>query len=258
MYTEYGDGTAKDNLDKNNAQRDARVIGKKRAIDKASSASSCGMFARACLYSAGASYVFKYRGDPLKNKNAKIGRYYDFFQDEYRLVNGNGIAIDAILQAAKAKDAKIEKQKGDLPSLKKGDIIIVYDPKKSGREHVMVLTEDYSPGSQTLVTVEGGQPDPDNGRKPTAIKKKTYKSVTSSEFKNKTKATDSPYGFLVTSTGTVKLSGREILAIIDSEKLCKSKTGTSTASPDKSFEPDFYDKNDPASDEAAGLLPAEG
>lgn len=258
LYTEWGDGKAKNTLKKDDPERDARVIGKEKSIIKASTPSSCGMFARACLYAAGASYVFKYNGEPQLNKNPKINRYYDFFQDEYRLFNGEGVAIAAILQAAKTKDARIEKQSGDLPALKKGDLIIVYDTKRSGREHVMVLAEDYVQGSKSLTTIEGGQIDHNNDRKPTAIKKKTYKDPSSTDFQNKTNQTDPPYGFKVSNSGTVTLSGREILALIDSEKLCKSTVGASTSNPTNTLDPGFFDLNDPASDEASGALPQEG
>ncbi len=258
LYTEYGDGKRKDNLDRDDPERDDRVIGKKAAIDKASTASSCGMFARACAFAGGATYVFKYRGEPLINKNDKIGRWYDFFTDEYRLVNGSGIAISALIQAAKAKDAEIEKQKNDLPPVKKGDIIIVYDPKRNGREHVMVVGKDYDVGSYELVTYEGGQPDPKNKGRPTAVKKKSYKDPSSSEFKDKSSALEPPYSFDVTRGGTVLFSGRQVLTIIDGEKLCTNKVGGNTSEPHKTFEADFYDLNDPTEDEENGYLPEEG
>jgi hypothetical protein len=258
LYTEYGDGTRKDNLPADNPTKDKRVIGKQLTLEKASNASSCGMLVRACYFAAGAKYVFKYQGQPLLNKNEKIGRYYDFFSDEYRILNGSGIAIEGLLQAAKAKDAIIPKTKNDLPAIKRGDSIIVYDPKHAGREHVILVTSDYEPGSFSLETVEGGQPDPTNSNRPTAIRKKTYKNPSDSEFTNKQKKTDPPYGFTVDSSGVVRLSGREILAIIDGEKLCTNKTGSSTSSPNKSIEFDIYDRNDPTSDEAAGFLPPEG
>jgi hypothetical protein len=258
LYTEYGDGSPKNTLAKDNAEYDPRVIGKKKAVEKASEASSCGMLARACCFAGGASYAFKYRGQPLLNKNSKINRYYDFFADEYRLIDGVGIAISGILQAAKSKNAKLDIPKHDLPALKKGDIIIVYDPKNSGREHVMILIEDYEPGSFHLVTVEGGQPDPDNKGRPTAIKKKEYKSTSDSDYVNKTEALSSPYGFEVTHNGIIKLSGRQIYALIDGEKLCTSSAGSNTTDPQSTVGDDITDNNDPTADLNSGLLPDKG
>lgn len=258
LYTEYGDGKRRDNLSKDDPLYDPRVIGKKKCIEKASNASSCGMLVRACCFAGGASYVFKYAGQPQLNKNKKLGRYYDFFTDEYRLFNGEGVAISALLQAAKAKDATIPKEKHDLPALKRGDIIIVFDPKRANREHVMVLIKDYKPGSFKLTTVEGGQPDDTNKRRPTAILKKEYRSTDDSAFVEKSSPLDPPYGFTVSKSGVVRLSGREILSIIDGELLCTSQVGTSTSSPDKTIEHDFFDSNDPEADFEAGLLPDEG
>lgn len=259
LYTEYGSGERKDNLNKDDPERDPRVIGKSKATERASEVSSCGMLARACCFSGGARYVFKYRGQPLLNKNEKIARYYDFFADEYRLINGSGIAINAILQAAKTKEAAdLVPPRHDLPSLKKGDLIVVYDPKISGREHIMIVIEDYEPGSFKLNTVEGGQMDVDNKRRPTAIRKKEYRSTTSEEYVNKTKPLDPPYGFDVTNGGTIRLSGRQILAIIDGEKLCTSKAGSDTSEPERILDNDISDNNDPASDFDSGLLPANG
>lgn len=258
LYTEYGDGSRKDNLKKDDPLYDPRVIGKKKCIEKASNSSSCGTFVRACAAAGGAKYVFKYAGQPQLNKNPKVERYYDFFTDEYRLINGEGIAIEALLQAAKSKEAVVDKPRRDLPALKKGDIIIVYDPKHSGREHVMLISKDYNPGSFSLDTIEGGQPDDKNKGRPTAIIRKTYKSTKSSEFTKKKNRLDPPYGFEVTSGGTIKFSGREILSVIDGEKLCTSNTGASSSNPDKTIDPDFYDNNDPTADEKAGLLPVTG
>jgi hypothetical protein len=258
LYTEYGDGIRKDNLPDSDPEKDPRVIGKTLATNKASAVSSCGMFARACCFAGGASYAFKYRGQPLLNKNPKIGRYYDFFADEYRLINGSGIAISGLLQAAKAKEATIQKVKGDLPSLQKGDIIIVYDPVHAGREHVMLVVENYEAGSFELTTIEGGQTDPKNKNKPTAIKKKTYRSPSSPDFKNKSNQLDPPYGFEVNHQGVVTFSGRQILSMIDGEKLCTSDAGSNTSDPNHIFSPEFFDNNDPAADEAAGLLPITG
>lgn len=255
LYTEYGDGSRRDNLKTDDPLYDPRVIGKKKCIEKASSMSSCGMLARAAMMAGGASYVFMYAGQPQLNKNQKVGRYYDFFTDEYRLISGQGIAIGALIQAAKSKGAIIPKQKYDLPSLQAGDIIIVYDPRVSNREHVMLVAEDYDPGSLELITIEGGQPDPRNKNKPTAVRKKTYRNINDQEVKNKKNVLDSPYGFEVTRQGTVRFSGREILSIIDGELLCTSKIGSDTSSPTKTIDHDIFDSNDPAADAAAGHIP---
>jgi hypothetical protein len=258
LYTEYGDGARRDNLNIDDPLYDPRVIGKKKSIEKAATLSSCGMLARAACMAGGASYVFRYAGQPQLNKNQKLGRFYDFFTDEYRLIGGQGIAISGLIQAAKSKNATIPKQKNDLPPVKRGDVIVVYDPKVSNREHVMVIVEDYEPGSFELITVEGGQTDSKNNDQPTAIKKKIYKDVNSQEFRNKANVLDPPYGFSVTHNGVVKFSGREILTIIDGEKLCTNKTGSDTTNPIKIIDHDIFDLNDPAADAAAGLIPVEG
>lgn len=258
LYTEYGDGARRDNLKNDDPLYDPRVIGRKKCIDKASVQSSCGMLARAAAMAGGASYVFKYAGQPQLNKNQKVGRFYDFFTDEYRLINGQGIAISALIQAAKAKDAVIPKQKNDLPALQKGDFIVVYDPKVNNREHVMLVAEDYEPGSLQLTTIEGGQSDPKNKNRPTAIRKKTYKDTNSQEFKEKKNVLEPPYGFTVTRRGIVQFSGREILTIIDGEKLCTSKTGSDTTNPAKTIDHDIFDSNDPSADAAAGFIPDKG
>lgn len=254
LYTEYGDGTPKNTLDSSDAAYDARVLGRDETVAKTSTLSSCGMLARACCFAGGARYAFKYAGQPLLNKNQKINRYYDFFSDEYRLINGSGIAISGLLQAAKTKDAEIHISTGDLPALLKGDVIVVYDPNVAGREHVMIVAEDYSQGSFELTTIEGGQPDPNNEGRPTAIRKKTYKDPSSDEFTNKASTTDSPFSFKVTSSGNVELSGRRILKLIDVEKLCTNGDGASTANPSEVLDPDVFDNNDPSSDAANGLL----
>lgn len=257
LYTEYGDGTPKNELPSNDPQRDLRVIGRDKAVNKASEMSSCGMFARACCYFAGASYYFKFSGQPLLNKNDKINRYYDFFKDEYRLVGGRGIAIEALMQAAKTKSAFIEKVVGDLPPLKAGDLIVVYDTQKVGREHVMIVAEDYDVGSLSLTTYEGGQPDHKNKGRPTAIRKKTYKHPSDPDFANKIELTDPPYAFEIVNN-KVKFSGRTILAMIDAEKLCLSKAGTNSTDPTDILTANIADSNDPTRDAQQGLLPASG
>lgn len=257
LYTEYGDGTAKNTLKDSDPEKDPRVIGKAAATVKAQSVSSCGMFVRACAFAGGASYTFIYRGQPLLNKNQNVAHYYDFFSDEYRLINGQGIAISALLQAARSKAATIPLVKGDLPALKHGDIIIVHDPKHSNREHVMLVAEDYEVGSFSLSTIEGGQTDAKNHNKPTAIKKKSYLNPSDPGFKNKKSQLDPPYSMTV-SNKIVSFSGREILAMIDGYKLCTNSAGENSSDPDSSFEPEFYDLNDPAADAAAGYLPIEG
>lgn len=255
FYTEYGDGTPK-NIDKNDPTYDPRVIGKEKTLIKASELSSCGLLARACMFAGGAKYVFKYANKPLLNKS-KVG-YYDFFTDEYRTFNGSGICISTLVEAAKTKGALIDNEKSDLPSLKKGDLIIVYDPKVSNREHVMIVAKDYRRGSFVLETIEGGQADERNNNKPTAIRKKTYKNPNEfkSEFKNRG-LFESPYSFVTTKSGKVSLSGRYVYALIDGEKLCTNSQGSDVFNPSKTIEHEIYDNNNPANDLKNGYLPEE-
>lgn len=258
FYTEYGDGQPRNNLPKNDPLYDKRVIGKEKTLIKASELSSCGLFVRACLFAGGARYTFKYSHD--QKINTKNGRYYDFFVDEYRLINGGGVVISTLINAAKAKNAYIPPPKNDLLELKQGDLIIVYDSKFANREHVLLVAEDYNSGTYELITIEGGQIDESNSNKPTAITKKIYKNpkFATHEFKNKKNQLESPSSFTIQKNGTILLSGRRILCIIDSEIFCESMIGANSTNPTKTIEHDIFDNNDPYSDFQSGLIPKEG
>lgn len=195
-------------------QADPRAIGKSRTLAKLKEASSCGLVARACLANGGASYVFNSKVDTSK-QNPNVTLYYDFFLDRYQ----DGTAISGIYSAAKKKDAFIDYSSGDLPPLKKGDIIIVYSKAKKGSEHVLVLIKDYKPGSFTMTTVEGGQSDPKNANKPTAVKQVSY---THGPTVKKGSGMVSMY---LGAGNQIYIAGRTVLALIDGEKLCTDQTG---------------------------------
>ena len=232
LYVEYGDGNP---ADPSSAHSDKRAIGKQLTIAKLEEASSCGLLARACLFSGGASYVLNNKVDTSK-QNPNVTLYYDFFQDRYE----EGKAISSIIKAAYAKSATYNDQgehiKNDLPPLKKGDVIIIYNPSKAGNEHAMVVVEDYKVGSFELVTVEGGQIDKSNKNRPTAIKKKTYSNS----------GTNPKLVIRVQSgSNNVLIGGRKILTLIDSEKLCTDDTGTNMSISNVSTEyRDVADGND--------------
>lgn len=194
---------------------DPRALGEDITYGYASTASSCGLLARACLANAGASYIYDQRVDTSKqDPNAKL--YYDFFLDRYK----TGTAIAGIYGAAKAKNALIPYTGGDLPALKKGDVIITEVRGTPGREHAIVLVEDYSPGSMTMTTVEGGQTDEGNNNKPTMIRKKEYVG-------NRTVPEGSQkFSMFLNAQGDIVLAGRTVRAIVDSEKLCTDLTGS--------------------------------
>lgn len=250
MYTE-----SQSNIGKTEDQKDPRAIGYVWARDKCKDMSSCGLLVRAALFAGGASCTFTYKGNlelarvntkAAKNTNTRL--YYDFFSDEYRTIGSfGGIAIAAIIQAARIKNAFITVEKEivlELPALKKGDVIITYNPQIAGKEHAILVAKDYEPGG-TLTTVEGGQTDVNNDKKPTMIKKKLWSFGT-----KPAKFADIEKKFFldVNAPYDVIISGRKILCIIDGEKICKNKTGSSWSLPaatiDSSIASDNNDPND--------------
>lgn len=116
---------------------------KPKAYSYAKTASSCGLFARACLIAAGIS------GD-------------NFFDKEYVV----GTAISGLLSSARKRNALLfDRSNGDkkLPKLQKGDMIIVGDDSGNYPFHVEVLLEDYSGDiSDTVSGIGGGASDKDN------------------------------------------------------------------------------------------------
>jgi len=242
LYVEYGDGNP---ADPSSPHSDKRALGKKATIAKLKEASSCGLLARACLFSGGASYVFDNKVDTSK-QNPKVLLYYDFFQDRYE----DGRAISGIIKAAYAKDAALnepgESIKNDLPPLKKGGVIIIYNPSKAGHDHAMVIVEDYKVGSFELVAVEGGQIDDSNKNRPTAIRKKTYSNTGTN-----------PKLIMRVQGGSnnVLIGGRKILTLIDGEKLCTVEDGSNMQKSNGSSQyHDVTDGNDDTNqDQTAGV-----
>jgi hypothetical protein len=199
-------------------------------------ASSCGIFGRAALYNGGASFWYSeassfknfdsyYKGNPgglpppnspeavpVGNNGAKIVR--DWFGGPYL----TGGVISHLIHMAKLRGAIVEpfngrdfKKASKLPPLKRGDIIIISSTKTAGREHVIVVGEDYSGGSK-LVTYEGGSTDPGNNITPkdkcsylpkggigcSKVRRKEY--VLDQNIGNKQKG--APTAFVPTSQGT--------------------------------------------------------
>lgn len=211
LYVEYPEPVK----DEKGVPQDRRCLGPEVTINKLKDASSCGLLARACLFAGGASYVFDSKVD-MSQQDASVDLYYDFFKDRYAV----GQAIAGICAAAKAKGAEIPLVKGDLPALQRGDIIIVHDKKVKGKEHAAVLIEDYSPGSFVMTTVEGGQSDPDNGNRSSAIKRKDY--VNGRTVPN----TSDRFSMYADSNGEMVVAGRHVLKLIDGEILCTSQVGS--------------------------------
>lgn len=197
---------------------DLRARGKAASEHEISEASTCGMVARACLFAGGASYVLDTRvdtsiQDPGQYAHAEL--YHDFFQDRYPV----GLAIAGIYAAARAKHALIDIIPGDLPPLQRGDIILVEvrgDPEK---DHAIVLVEDYVPGSLQMTTIEGGQNDVYNGGKPTSAHKRSYINAPTVQNAN-------DVSMFVDLNNEVIIGGRNIKALIDSEKVCTDQTGS--------------------------------
>lgn len=202
---------------------DPRALGKAKTLAILKTASSCGLVARACLAAGGASYVGHNKVDTSK-QDPSVNLYYDFFLDRYKV----GTAISGIIAAAKAKDAIISYTKGDLPALKKGDIIIVHSRTQAGKEHAIVLIEDYNPGSLTMTTVEGGQSDSGNNGRPTMVKKKSYINATTI---TKAQLDAGKVGMYIDENQDIWIAGRNVLYLIDSEKLCTSTVGSNMKNP---------------------------
>ncbi len=212
LYVEYPEPD-------DSAKGDQRSLGKDITIEKLKDASSCGLFARWCLFSAGASYVKRNSKVDTSRQDPTVDLYYDFFKDRYR----EGDAIDGILQAAIAKNATIQIPRGELPPLKKGDVIIVH--KNNDHFHAIVLIEDYEPGSLSLTTVEGGQSDENNGAGPTAIKRIEYISART------VSANSSKRSIYIDEAQRVVIAGRYIYKLIDGEILCNDQTGSDMSNP---------------------------
>jgi len=260
-----------DPKNKNDPAFDPRAIGVAAAKFKCSVQSSCGMFLRVALAAGGAHGNIAKNGQKqlsrYKNPDPKIVIYYDFFQDEYRV----GTGLSGIVEAAKQREEEIpgtiivngatNPVKDDLPPMKRGDVIIVYKPGANGKEHGILVGEDYpGNGSLNLTTYEGGQTDPGNtkppaapGGAPTAIRKNTYQ-----DGANITKGTpwnEQPYGiYRESGTGHILMGGRKVLWIFDGEKLCGGSpddpVGKKAKEPDPTQEPrtikeNLADNNDP-------------
>jgi hypothetical protein len=196
-------------------QADSRALGKSKTFDLLSETSSNGLLARACLFAGGAGYVYDSKVDTSK-QDPNVVLYHDFFKDKAYIGN----IISSIFEIALAKNAKLETTNNDLPALKAGDMIITTARGEANSDHILILAKDYTQGSLSLETIEGGQKDSDNGDKPTKIDRKVY-------INSKTVPKNSDdVSMYVDDAGDIVLAGRHVLAIIDSEKFCSDQIGT--------------------------------
>lgn len=199
---------------------DPRALGKEASLTYLREYSSCGLLVRASLANAGASYI-GYNKVDTSNQDPDVDLYYDFFLDRYSV----GTAISGLITVAKAKNSIIPYYRGDLPALKKGDIIIVYSMSKLGSEHAIILANDYNPGDLMMTTIEGGQRDDGNDDRPTMIRKKEYindRAVAKNSNKN---------SMYIDANNVLWIAGRNVLYLIDSEKLVTSTIGTNMQQP---------------------------
>lgn len=165
------------------------------AYISAKEASSCGLFVRGCFIKGGA----------LDPRNV----YY--FNVPYR----DATAISGLIQVANLRGAIIPFSKNNIPSLKRGDAILVKRPNEPGTEHVLMLTDDFPGGlDSTAFGIQGGSPDADNPGGSTA--------VTQSSFK-----------FFV-KNGVVRAGDEdeyrawEVTKLIDAEKICNNEEPETT------------------------------
>ena len=162
LYTECGDGSDKSILPKDDPNYDLRVIGVKRASASQNlTYSSCGMFARACYWSAGASVSIK--GNEFGTTGQKMYRevdgtkyYYNFFTDEYR-----GFDLPAIEAMARKLGAIKYESKSfgqGLENVKRGDLFYIRTIGDPASNHICIAISDWD--GQSVQTVEGGQAAP--------------------------------------------------------------------------------------------------
>ncbi len=202
---------------------DPRAIGKQATLNILKRESSSGMLARACLAAGGASYVFDSKIDTSRLGSSQT-LYYDFFNDKHH----SNQEIAGIAAVAIAKDAVITKQRSDLPSLKKGDVIVL---KSSSGNHALVLLEDYERGSFKLTTAEGGQRDANNAESPTSVARVEYAANASGDKRS----------FSVDASGNVLLAACDVVVLIDGEKLCTNTTGTNMSKSNGKIPPGYSD-----------------
>lgn len=163
----------------------------KLAYGAASEASSCGLFVRGCFM----------RGGALDPRNV----YY--FNVPYR----DATAISGLIQVANLRGAIIPFSKNNIPALKRGDAILVKRPSEPNSEHVLMLTEDFPGGVDSVAYgIQGGSPDAGNPKSgSTAISESSFK-------------------FFV-KNGTVRAGDEdeyrawEVLKLIDAEKICTNE-----------------------------------
>ena len=175
---------------------------KQKAINFASTASSCGIFARSCLIMAGAS------GDK-------------FFENDYV----PGTAISGLLDIARKRNAllfdRIHNDK-KIVSCKRGDIIVVGDSSGKYPFHVEILLDDFNADQNSVEGIGGGSADLKNFNPNSGY---YYTKISSTTYKFETKSKDGYYEltFAGPQNDDASLESlRPLLAIIDSEKIIQN------------------------------------
>ena len=161
----------------------------KLAYKKAQVLSSCGLFMRACYLKGGAL-------DPPGIK---------YFNVQYI----PSTAISGLIDVAARRGAAISYSTHNIPSLKKGDSILLQKHGIPGSEHVLMLTQDFSGGTSNYAYgIAGGQYDPHNKKYSTAIK--------STKFKFYVHA-----GRVL--AGTSLKEARDVIRLFDADKIVKNE-----------------------------------
>lgn len=246
----------------------------KAAVEKFKTASSCGLFGRAVLREGGARAYFDPNADPDNVVNffkenpagmpppesipstptgGKVGDKYiyrDIFSDIFDPSKTN--PIGAMIAVAHARGAmkwapwnniyadrnKIKQaRKKSLPTLKRGDIIIIFDLARPNRDHVIVVADDYKEGNPNLFTVEGGASDSGNKNKASYTKYKPCTGIKAKTYVMQDPYTQSAFGadpenMGPSLDGTFRmLSGRAVGYIIDSWALISGNPNPNTPQP---------------------------
>jgi hypothetical protein len=195
------------------------------AENMASTASSCGMFARACLANAGCTHRLITGMYDLK-WTSTIDYEIDNMPNEKRL-------------KIRPYKVRYSPQGESFPvPLKKGDIIIIglggggVQSAIDDIQHVLIVEEDHNGDIRTsLKAIAGGQSDPNNKKygdggtfslQPTAIDRYEYKSVVvgSTEVTALRRAAIGPKGQFVWALGE-GIKSKAIYSIYDADEFAK-------------------------------------
>lgn len=173
------------------------------AFDQAKGQSSCGVFLRGVYYAAGASDAHFTR-PYIDRNNAILGTV--------QVAKKNG---GILWEGGNAKGPPI-------PPIQRGDAILVYNSNQPGREHVMLVVEDYPGGTDGHIqAIEGGRGDPlgDTNAKPsggsTRVARGTYEFVIQ-DYRVKMKRVSPNTGV---DGGGLAQEPREVSTIMDGERI---------------------------------------